>query len=306
VRAAPGQSHLTSASTRRSRCRDGACPVSTKSWRKAAIFDASALRAALVAAALAASSALGSPGVVSLVSERTAYAPGTSVWVGLHFRLEPGWHTYWKNPGDNGMAPQVEWALPEGFRAGPLLWPAPQSFGEAPSISYGFADEVLLLAELSTPTSAPPGGVSLLRARVRWLACRESCVPGSGDVELALPASTSPAADAAWTGVFAAARAAQPPAPAGPTTASFDGHRFILRLPVPPDAPAPARAEFFCEDPETIDHSAAATWISDARGSRLSIPVSPYARGPAPRLRGIVRLGYATPVTWRVDVPVHH
>ena len=33
---------------------------------------------------------------------------------GLYFKLEPGWHIYWKNPGDAGEPPHIQWTLPAG------------------------------------------------------------------------------------------------------------------------------------------------------------------------------------------------
>ncbi len=61
----------------------------------------------------------------TLVTEAGSVAPGQPFRVGLRLRLAPGWHTYWKNAGDAGAAPEVAIALPEGASAGPVEWPAP-------------------------------------------------------------------------------------------------------------------------------------------------------------------------------------
>ena len=67
---------------------------------------------------------------VSLVSDTDAVSPGTPYRVGLYFRLAPGWHTYWKNPGDAGVPPDLELTLPAGSTAGPIAWPTPRRVTE--------------------------------------------------------------------------------------------------------------------------------------------------------------------------------
>jgi thiol:disulfide interchange protein DsbD len=63
--------------------------------------------------------------------------------VGLYFKLEPGWHIYWKNPGDAGLPPRIQWTLPAGITAGPLLFPAPKRLALGPLMDYGYEGEVL-------------------------------------------------------------------------------------------------------------------------------------------------------------------
>ncbi len=61
-----------------------------------------------------------------LISEVLSVKPGESFWTALRLRMEPGWHTYWQNPGDAGLPTTIEWELPAGFSAGPLLWSFPE------------------------------------------------------------------------------------------------------------------------------------------------------------------------------------
>ena len=42
-----------------------------------------------------------------MVSDTDAVAPGTAFRVALRMRMAPGWHTYWVNPGDAGVAPEL-------------------------------------------------------------------------------------------------------------------------------------------------------------------------------------------------------
>jgi DsbC/DsbD-like thiol-disulfide interchange protein len=123
-----------------------------------------------------------------LLSETEGVRPGQTFRVGLHLRMEPGWHTYWKEPGDSGMATRIEWELPRGFTAGPIEWPPPQKIESPPLVNYGYFGDAFLVTSIRAPEKI--GGRSVrLKAKVRWLECAEVCVPGQADLELTLPLS---------------------------------------------------------------------------------------------------------------------
>ena len=73
----------------------------------------------------------------SLVADTASIESGKSFRVGVRLIMDPGWHTYWKNPGDAGLATTVAWKLPKGFSAGKLGWPSspPSSRRPRPSLS---------------------------------------------------------------------------------------------------------------------------------------------------------------------------
>ncbi len=103
--------------------------------------------------------------------------------VGLYFKLEPGWHIYWKNPGDAGEAPNVKWTLPAGITAGPMQFPAPKRLPLGPLMDYGYEDEVLFPIKLHVTNSVKAGTVTL-HTQVSWLVCRGSCIPGKAELEV--------------------------------------------------------------------------------------------------------------------------
>jgi hypothetical protein len=76
---------------------------------------------------------------VALISEAAGIEPGAALWVGLRQRIAPGWHTYWLNPGDSGEPPTIDWALPAGWRAGPIVWPLPERVPVGPLMSCGYS-----------------------------------------------------------------------------------------------------------------------------------------------------------------------
>lgn len=127
------------------------------------------------------------PVIVSIVHEEKAIQPGRPFWAAVHIDLADNWHSYWKNPGDAGMAPQVIWKLPEGFTASPILWPVPDDFSVESVVGYGYEGDVLLMAEI-TPPSEFKGTTIELGAEVTWLVCSDAnCVPGNSEIKVDIP-----------------------------------------------------------------------------------------------------------------------
>lgn len=117
----------------------------------------------------------------------TAAAPPLEARVRL--RVAPGWHIYAEDPGEAGLPTRVTFTAPPGYRLGPVAYPPAETFeAPGPVRSFGYEREALLRAPLEAPSS-PSSGPAVLRARVSWLACRESCIPGRADLAVTLPAS---------------------------------------------------------------------------------------------------------------------
>ncbi|HEX7572070.1 MAG TPA: protein-disulfide reductase DsbD domain-containing protein, partial [Bacteroidota bacterium] len=149
-----------------------------------------------------ASGALAQPGAphphhthVSLVADVRGIVPGESFTVGVLMKMDPGWHTYWKNPGDAGLATQIQWDIPEGFTAGQVRWPLPHKYIDSGDVlSYGYSKENMLLVPFTAPPSLAPGGSITLEAKVTWLECEKICVPGDVALRITLPVLKRPAA----------------------------------------------------------------------------------------------------------------
>jgi thiol:disulfide interchange protein len=134
------------------------------------------------------SSVLGAPGLTTatrlVLSHQTA-RPGETVWAGVQFRLEPGWHIYWENSGDSGIPTRVEWAPTSGLTVGELRWPMPERFEEAGLVTYGYSSSVVLLAPIAIASNAASGPLTL-KAKVSWMECAKTCVPGSAPISATL------------------------------------------------------------------------------------------------------------------------
>ena len=119
---------------------------------------------------------------ITLISNTQSIQPNGKLIVGIKFKLEEGWHTYWKNPGDAGEGASIEWDLSKGLTASKILWPGPERIPVEPLMTFGYNDEVILLTEILSNESVQfPLNI---QARVGWFTCKEICIPQEGIVEL--------------------------------------------------------------------------------------------------------------------------
>jgi len=190
-----------------------------------------------------------------LVADVDSVQPGTDLRVGLRLVPDPGWHTYWKNPGDSGLATTIEWALPAGVSAAEIAWPYPDAIPFAHLINYGYDGEHLLPVTLSIPADLPTDRPLRLEARADWLVCEEICIPGDATLVLELPVSgQTPIADPKVAELFAWADARRPEVVDWPARFSTEGGQLSVQL--ESEAIGSARGwQFFSEDNNLVDHS---------------------------------------------------
>jgi DsbC/DsbD-like thiol-disulfide interchange protein len=227
---------------------------------------------------------------VKLIAEQTAILPGKRLWLGLKFQLDPDWHIYWVNPGDSGTAPQVKWDLPPGFSAGAMKWPTPVRLGKPPIVDYGYENEVLLLLSVEAPAKLRPGEQVTLGATVKWVVCREICIPDKAQLNLSLPiAKDGVNQSSAWLRVFQKTRERLPrQAPSGWTVRAASGKdQFTLTV----DTGVPqTHAEFFPLEAQQVDNAAPQGTTSLPRGVRLTLKKSDQLLKPVSVLKGVLVL----------------
>jgi DsbC/DsbD-like thiol-disulfide interchange protein len=230
----------------------------------------------------AAQAAAQKPGFVEveLIAEHTAAVPGKPLWIGLSMKHDPGWHTYWKNPGDAGLPTTLSFTLPGGYRAGAIEWPYPQRIQVKQLASYGYEGTVLLPLLLFVPQDAT--GTVNLTARADWLVCKESCIPESADVQLSLPVQSAqrPGTQAAR---FVAARAALPrPVQGASASAVRENGQLMVNLTLP--EPLRVQGDLFLDREDVVEPgpqprvkagAAGVQWMSalTANGKKLAAPV---------------------------------
>ncbi len=226
-----------------------------------------------------------------LIAENLSLNAAGDNWLALRIAPEDGWHVYWRNPGDSGLATTLAWTLPAGISAGALQWPYPHRSALGDIVNYGYGSETLLLVPLTVPADWSGGPAVNLLAKAKWLVCKDICIPGSADLSLQLPlaAAGAPAqADPHWRDAFNTARAELPqPAPAnwkveyavrggageGDFSLAVKGAQFS----------AGGAIEFFPYASDLLKHSAPQRLANNAeRGLRISQKLGDYfVKAPA-------------------------
>lgn len=128
------------------------------------------------------------PVTAELIAEHASVQPGGRTRVGVHFDLEAGWHIYAKEPGDAGLPTSIEWSAPSYATFGPLEWPKAEELLDPGDIrTFGYSGAVTLASTLRLSPSTLLATEVPIRAKVKWLACRDICIPGVAELELTLP-----------------------------------------------------------------------------------------------------------------------
>ncbi len=225
-----------------------------------------------------------------LAVETLTARPGHALPVGLVLTLDPGWHTYWRNPGDSGSEAVLEWVLPAGVSAGAVQWPRPERVPYPPLMSYGYHGTVLLLTELDVPPGLPVGSRLTLGLRASWLVCQEICLPADTVLTVDVPvADGPPAPDPGWASLFTHTDTLLPledPAWSARALDTPAGYTLEVR---PPRGwrERPTEVYFFPTDPTAADHVAPQAPAWDGEVLRISLLRSPYNTDPA-ALEGVL------------------
>ena len=155
-------------------------------------------RAALAAAISLAPLPALAAGAADAASLRLAAAVaahrGAPFLAGVEMRLEKGWKTYWKNPGDSGIAPVFDWSASENVGDIHLSWPAPRRFDDPGDVTFGYKDEVIWPLRVTPVDAALP---VTLRLAMTYGVCSDSiCIPREADLALVVrPAGEGAAAE---------------------------------------------------------------------------------------------------------------
>jgi len=231
---------------------------------------------------------------VTMISEASQVRAGETFWVGFHLQHPPGYHSYWKHPGVVGVATKISWQLPEGFRAGDIVWPAPEKVMMIIHPAQGYRGEVLLMVPITAPPNWSKPTVTL-KAELDWMCCARGChpahrVPFALAVKVGKEAILHPEHHA----MFEKSRQRVPrPDPLWVTTARIDATKIILCVKPAPGNPRGIKdlgdVWFFSADGAV--HSAEPQHKTILADGTLQLTMMRYEFGPQdlPRLLGVLR-----------------
>ena len=161
---------------------------------------------------------------VDLVNLTPDVRPGEKALIAMRFRCDPHFHIYWKNPGDAGQSPTVEWTEKSGAEIGAFVWPGPKLLDQSGVYNFVYEDETLLLMEVAVPAGAK--GNLTFKGKAEWLECDDTgCWPHDKQVELTVKVGPGNTAYKYDTKLYPALRARLT------TTASSDGKSLTVVIP---------------------------------------------------------------------------
>lgn len=217
------------------------------------------------------------------------YEVGKPVKTAIRLAVDPGWHTYWINPGEGGMKISATWELPAGWTAEKLGYPVPKRFmtGELPG--FGYEGTVIFPVTFTPPAGFT--GPAKLKGKISWLTCNEAhCIPGDAELELSLDAGTATRTGEAKE--IEASRAKVPRLAAGALlTVEEKPKTLLLTLLVPASglkplglgctgSPKPEDYEVFPLTMQAIDSAAKFDFIARGDHWTAEVPKSEYATQP--------------------------
>src|SRR5476649_2712797 len=205
------------------------------------------------------------------VAFELAVRPSSTVWIAIRQMIDPTWHTYWRNPGDTGLATSITWELPSGVTAGQPQWPVPERFTTGPIVNFGYRDEATTLVPLHINRDAHVGDFS--RVKLFLLECQQMCIPENVSLDLDLRGPPGP------FDLFKRARAALPKPFGGSASFAVDAKDLILTLRDPALRRAnPVTAEFYPATNAAVDYDARPEFTLSGDTLTLKASRSPRAK----------------------------
>jgi len=168
-----------------------------------------------------------------------------SLRAGIEIKLKPGWHTYWRYPGDSGVPPRFNFSGSDNVATVKVLYPAPQAITDEAGTTIGYKGGVIFPIRIFPRQKDKPVTVHL---KLEYAVCEKLCVPVETRTELTLPGEAG-ATDAAL-----AAAEARVPTPVSAAAAGLKAQRASdgkLKPLVFVDLAAPTgqKVELFVEGP---------------------------------------------------------
>jgi DsbC/DsbD-like thiol-disulfide interchange protein len=106
-----------------------------------------------------------------------------SLRAGIEIKMQPGWHTYWRYPGDSGVPPRFSFSGSDNLATAKVLFPAPHVFTDEAGTTIGYKRSVILPLRVVPRQKDKP---VTLRAKIDYAVCEKLCVPAEAKLELTI------------------------------------------------------------------------------------------------------------------------
>ncbi|MBS0480194.1 MAG: thioredoxin family protein [Proteobacteria bacterium] len=214
---------------------------------------------------------------IALVAESDTPKAGSEVAIALDTTPQPGWHGYWRNPGDAGFPAKLDWTLPAGVTVGEPAYPAPQRLLISGLMNYVFERPYAAIVKLKVPRGLAEGTTLPISLHMAYLVCTtQLCGPEQGDFAITLTVGDG-AIDPTQRAVFDAWRRALPQPLGAPATYQAANGEVRIAAPYPADAKGEG-AYFYPLSREVIDYAAPQMVRRD--GDRLILITKGKGGGP--------------------------
>ena len=180
----------------------------------------------------------------------------------VEMQLEPGWKTYWRMPGDAGVAPTFDWADAVNIAKTTVLFPAPHRMPDQGGEAIGYKSSMVLPVRLEP---ADPKAAIVPVTAISYGICKNICVP----VEIKLTGACYGASPADAAALAAVPRLPGRALPADPKLAVITGSVAAkpARLTIDVDFGVGAEdTDLFIEAPEGLYVPLPTKAVPDANG----------------------------------------
>ncbi len=211
------------------------------------------------------------------ITSSATVAGGAAVTTGLRLVMDPGYHTYWVNPGEGGMKISVKWDLPPGWKAGDPTFPVPKRFMTGDLPGFGYEGSVVFPVVITPPADFT--GKATLKGKFSWLTCDDKgCTPGTADLELTLASGdASPTPQAKVIDSTIRKIPITPPKRIALNITEKPKSLVLTISGLTSAKPNLAEYEVFPATPQVIENSAAIRFSRDGQTWTSEVPKSEYA-----------------------------
>lgn len=209
--------------------------------------------------------------------------PGNPLTLAIAFDPQPGWHGYWKNPGDAGYGMTLDWELPAGWTAGEPQYPVPQTLVIGGLMNHVYEGPYAVLVDVAVPPQAAVQRVAPIAVEANWLECTDTiCVPAKARLTLDLARAPPAAGFDRW-------RSAIPALIDRPASFERTGKALRVAIPLPAALEVPD-PHLFVGTRDLVRYAAVQTFSRDGDLLVAELPLAETAIEPD-SLEAILALG---------------